>query len=96
MAAIWAWRPDVIAVVAYGQILGKPLLDLPPLGCVNCHFSLLPKYRGAAPVTAALLAGDVVTGVSVIRMGIGMDDGPVLLKQVEPIYSDDTGETLMD
>ena len=96
LAQIRAWKPDVIVVVAFGQFLKEELLNLPPLGCVNCHFSLLPKYRGASPVTAALLAGDVVTGVSVIKMGIGMDDGPILLKQMEPIYSDDTGDTLME
>jgi methionyl-tRNA formyltransferase len=96
LAQIRAWKPDVVVVVAFGQFLKEELLGLPPFGCVNCHFSLLPKYRGASPVTAALLAGDVVTGVSVIQMGMGMDDGPVLLKQVEPIYSDDTGDTLMD
>ena len=93
---IRAKKPDVIVVVAFGQFLKPALLDLPPLGCVNCHFSLLPKYRGASPVTAALLAGDELTGVSVIRMGVGMDDGPILMRQVEPIYSDDTGESLMD
>ena len=93
---IRAWKPDVVVVVAFGQFLKEELLNLPPLGCVNCHFSLLPKYRGASPVTAAILAGDDLSGVSVIRMGIGMDDGPILLKQVEPIYSDDTGETLME
>ena len=76
---IRAWKPDVIAVVAFGQFLKEELLTLPPLGCVNCHFSLLPKYRGAAPVTAALLAGDELTGVSIIKMGRGMDDGPVLV-----------------
>ncbi len=91
-----AWRPDVIAVVAFGQFLKQPLLELPPYGCINCHFSLLPKYRGASPVTAALAAGDEMTGVSVIRMGIGMDDGPVLCQRYEPIYSDVTGGELMD
>lgn len=96
IAQIRAWKPDVIVVVAFGQFLKEVLLNLPPLGCVNCHFSLLPKYRGASPVTAALLAGDVITGVSVIRMGTGMDDGPVLQKQVEPIYADDTGDSLME
>lgn len=96
MARIRAWRPDVIAVVAFGQFLRKPLLDLPLFGCINCHFSLLPKYRGASPVVAALAAGDKLTGVSVIRMGIGMDDGPVLLQSYEPIYSDVTGGELMD
>ena len=89
-------KPDVIVVVAFGQFLKPELLNLPPHGCVNCHFSLLPKYRGASPVTAALLAGDELTGVSVIRMGVGMDDGPILMRQIEPIYSDDTGESLMD
>ncbi len=93
---IRAKKPDVIVVVAFGQFLKKDLLELPPQGCINCHFSLLPKYRGASPVTAALLAGDELTGVSVIRMGIGMDDGPVLMSRVEPIDANDNGETLMD
>ena len=96
MEWIRAKKPDVIAVVAYGQILRKPLLDLPLCGCVNCHFSLLPKYRGAAPVVASLAAGDRMTGVSVIRMGKGMDDGPILMQSYEPIYSDVTGGELMD
>ena len=96
MAWIRAKRPDVIAVVAYGQILKKPLLDLPLCGCVNCHFSLLPKYRGAAPVVAALAAGDLVTGVTVMRMGVGLDDGPIVLQSYEPIYPDTTGGALMD
>ena len=95
MAAIRAWRPDIVAVVAYGQILRKPLLDLPPLGCVNCHFSLLPKYRGAAPVVAALAAGERLTGVTVMHMGVGLDDGPIMLQSFEPIYPDTTGGELM-
>ena len=89
-------RPDVIAVVAFGQILKKPLLDLPPHGCVNCHFSLLPKYRGAAPVVAALEAGERITGVTVMHMGVGLDDGPIMLQSFEPIYPDTTGGALMD
>ena len=96
MAWIRAKKPDVIAVVAYGQILKKPLLDLPLCGCVNCHFSLLPKYRGAAPVVAALEAGDRLTGVTVMRMGVGLDDGPIMLQSFEPIYPDTTGGALMD
>jgi len=96
VAWLRAKKPDVIVVVAFGQFLKEEILNMPPLGCVNCHFSLLPKYRGASPVTAALLAGDELSGVSIIRMGMGMDDGPILRRQVEPIYSDDTGETLMD
>ena len=96
MAKIRAWKPDVVAVVAYGQILKKPLLDLPPHGCVNCHFSLLPKYRGAAPVIAALEAGDRLTGVTVMHMGVGLDDGPIMLQSYEPIYPDTTGGMLME
>ena len=96
MAKIREWNPDVIAVVAFGQILKKPLLDLPPHGCVNCHFSLLPKYRGAAPVIAALEAGDRKTGVTVMHMGVGLDDGPIMLQSYEPIYPDTTGGGLME
>lgn len=96
MAQLRAWNPEVIAVVAFGQFLRKPLLELPRLGCYNCHFSLLPKYRGASPVVAALAAGEKLTGVSVIKMGLGMDDGPVVDQSYEPIYSDVTGGRLMD
>jgi len=96
LARIRAWRPDVIAVVAFGQILRQPLLELPRFGCVNCHFSLLPKYRGAAPVIAALEAGDRMTGVTVMHMGVGLDDGPIMLQSFEPIYPDTTGGNLMD
>lgn len=96
MAQIRAWKPDVVAVVAFGQILKKPLLDLPPFGCVNCHFSLLPKYRGAAPVIAALEAGERMTGVTVMHMGVGLDDGPIMLQSFEPIYPDTTGGGLME
>ena len=96
MVQLKAWRPDAIVVVAFGQFLKKPILDLPPLGCINCHFSLLPKYRGAAPVVAAIAAGDRLTGVTVMKMGIGMDDGPIMMQRYEPICSDTTGGMLMD
>lgn len=96
LAQIEALKPDVIVVVAFGQFLGKRLLMLPPHGCINGHFSLLPKYRGAAPVQAAIAAGEEVTGVTVMRMAEGMDDGDMLLKAIEPICSDDTAVTLMD
>ena len=96
LAWIRAKKPDAIAVVAFGQFLKKEILELPPFGCINCHFSLLPKYRGAAPVTAAVLAGDELSGVSVIKMGLGMDDGPILMSKVEPVYPEDTAETLME
>lgn len=95
METIRAWKPEVVAVVAYGQILRKPLLDLPPHGCVNCHFSLLPKYRGAAPVIACLEEGDKMTGVTVMHMGVGLDDGPIMMQSYEPIYPDTTGGALM-
>ena len=95
MEKIRGWRPDVVAVVAFGQLLKKPLLDLPLFGCVNCHFSLLPKYRGASPVVAALAAGERLTGVTVMHMGVGLDDGPIMLQSFEPIYPDTTGGTLM-
>ena len=72
MARVRAWRPDVVAVVAFGQILKKPLLDLPPRGCVNCHFSLLPKYRGSAPINWAIIEGETVTGVTTMMTDKGL------------------------
>ena len=96
VAQLEKWDPDVIAVVAFGQFLGAKILNLPLLGCINCHFSLLPKYRGASPVTAAIAAGDKMTGVTIMRMGAGMDDGPILMQSYEPIYSDATGGELME
>ncbi len=96
LAQLRVWKPDVIAVVAYGQFLKAPILKLPLLGCINCHFSLLPKYRGASPVVAAIAAGEKLTGVTVMRMGLGMDDGPILKQSYEPIYSDVTGGELME
>ncbi|HRR35406.1 MAG TPA: methionyl-tRNA formyltransferase [Kiritimatiellia bacterium] len=96
LAQIERLKPDVIVVVAFGQFLGSRLLALPPYGCINGHFSLLPKYRGAAPVQAAIASGDEVTGVTVMQMAAGMDDGDMLLKAIEPICSDDTAVTLME
>jgi methionyl-tRNA formyltransferase len=95
VARIEAARPDVIIVVAFGQLLGKRLLALPPHGCINGHFSLLPKHRGASPVQAAIAAGDDETGVTIMQMAPGMDDGDIILSSVEPIYSDDTFPQLM-
>ena len=96
LAQIEALKPDVIVVVAFGQFLGKRLLAIPPHGCINGHFSILPKYRGASPVQAAIAAGDEVTGVTVMQMAEGMDDGDILLQAIEPICSDDTAVTLME
>lgn len=96
LAQIAAWLPDVIVVVAYGQILSRKLLDIPTMGCINIHLSLLPRYRGASPIHAALLAGDHVTGVSAMLMDEGMDTGPVLKTRETLIREDDTLETLHD
>ncbi|MBE9471699.1 MAG: methionyl-tRNA formyltransferase [Chloroflexi bacterium] len=89
-----AWRPEVIVVAAFGQILPQDVLDIPPHGCLNVHGSLLPRWRGAAPVTAAILAGDEVTGVTIMQMDAGLDTGPVLAQREEPIAPDDTQATL--
>lgn len=96
LAQIAAWLPDVIVVVAYGQFLSRRLLDIPTLGCINIHLSLLPRYRGASPIHAALLAGDAVTGVTAMLMDEGMDTGPILMTEETPIYPHDTLETLHD
>lgn len=88
--------PELIAVVAYGQILPPSLLSFPPRGCVNVHGSLLPKYRGAAPIARAILAGEAQTGVTTILMDAGMDTGPVLLTQETEIAETDTLGTLQD
>jgi methionyl-tRNA formyltransferase len=87
-------RPDVIAVVAYGRIFREWLLELPPLGCVNLHFSLLPAWRGVAPVAWAILGGDAETGVSTMRMERGVDTGPVYRTARVTIAPDDTTATL--
>jgi methionyl-tRNA formyltransferase len=94
VAQLAAWEPDVIVVAAFGQILKQDVLDLPPHGCLNVHASLLPRWRGAAPAPAAILAGDFVTGVTIMRMDAGLDTGPILAQREEPIRSDDTRETL--
>ncbi len=84
------WRPDIIAVTAFGRILPKVILDLPPLGCVNVHGSLLPAYRGAAPVQWALIRGASETGITTMLMDEGMDTGAVLLQQKVSIEPEDT------
>ncbi len=96
LAQIAAWLPDVIVVVAYGQFLSRKLLDIPTMGCINIHLSLLPRYRGASPIHAALLNGDRVTGASAMLMDEGMDTGPVLMSYETPIHASDTLETLHD
>lgn len=89
-----SWRPDLILVAAFGKILRPEVLNLPPLGCVNVHASLLPRHRGAAPVAAALLAGDPETGVTLMKMDEGLDTGPILSARAIPISPADTAATL--
>ncbi len=93
-APLRAWRPDVLVVIAYGLIIPQPVLDLPALGCINVHASLLPRWRGAAPIERALLAGDRETGLTVMRMEAGLDTGPMLLQERVPIEPHDTGASL--
>lgn len=94
LQAISAWQPDLIAVAAYGRILHTPILRLPPMGCVNVHGSLLPKYRGAAPVQWAVINGETETGITTMLMDEGMDTGPMLLQEKLEIFPDDTAGTL--
>lgn len=94
VAQLSAWKPDVFVVAAFGQILPQDVLDLPPHDCLNVHGSLLPRWRGAAPVAAAILAGDEVTGVTIMQMDAGLDTGPVLSQREETIQPDDTQATL--
>ena len=91
-----ALRPDLIVVAAYGQILPARILDLPRYGCINVHTSLLPKYRGAAPIQWAILNDESQTGVSIMKMDVGMDTGPVLAQQTTPIEPRDNAQTLHD
>jgi methionyl-tRNA formyltransferase len=95
-ADLAAWQPDVLVVVAYGLILPRAALDLPRLGCVNIHASLLPRWRGAAPIQRAILAGDARSGVSIMRMEAGLDTGPVFLERPVVIGPDETGGSLHD
>lgn len=93
LAAVGA---DAMIVVAYGLILPVEVLAIPPLGCLNIHASLLPRWRGAAPIQRALLAGDAETGITIMRMDQGLDTGPMLLRHPLAIAADDTAQTLHD
>lgn len=94
LAQLKAWSPDVIVVAAYGQILRLPVLELPPHGCLNVHASLLPRWRGAAPIQAAIAAGDARSGVTIMLMDSGIDTGPILAQQGTAILGDWTGGRL--
>ena len=89
-----AWGPDLMVVAAFGQILRQAVLDLPRLGCVNVHASLLPRWRGAAPIQAAILSGDSTTGVTIMKMDAGVDTGPILAQRSIRIDPKDNTETL--
>ena len=91
-----ALKLDAAVVVAYGLLLPKAVLDAPRLGCFNIHGSILPRWRGAAPIHRAVMAGDAVTGVQVMRMDVGLDTGPVMLTATTPISEDDTTGSVHD
>ena len=95
-AELASWRPDVLVVVAYGLILPRAALDIPRLGCLNIHASLLPRWRGAAPIQRSILAGDATTGVTIMLMDVGLDTGPMLLRKETAIEPGDTGGSLHD
>jgi methionyl-tRNA formyltransferase len=95
-AQLQAWNPDVIVVAAFGQILRQRVLDLPKFGCINVHASYLPRWRGAAPIQAAIMHGDEFTGVSIMKMDAGIDTGPVLIQEKVYLAEDETLSSLTD
>jgi len=96
MAQLQAWAPELIVVAAFGQILRQEVLSLPRFGCINIHGSLLPRWRGAAPIQAAILHGDVETGISIMLMNAGLDTGSILSQRALPIFQQDTAGTLSE
>ncbi len=94
--AVMAAEPDAVVVVAFGHILREPLLSGPPLGCINVHASLLPRWRGVSPVQYAILHGDSWSGVTIMRMDAGVDTGPILAQRAVPIAPEDTAGELLD
>jgi methionyl-tRNA formyltransferase len=96
MEQLRAWNPDLIIVAAFGQILRKDVLELPRYGCINVHASLLPRWRGAAPINAAILAGDEETGVTIMVMDAGLDTGPTLSKRSIRLTPDDTAGSVFE
>ena len=91
-----ALAPDIIIVAAFGQIIPKSVLDMPKFGCINIHASLLPKYRGAAPIQQAVIDGEKESGVTIMQMGTGLDTGDMISKIVVPLDEDETGGSLFD
>ena len=96
VAFLSEFQPDSIVVVAYGHIIPRWMIELPKLGCINLHASLLPKYRGAAPIQWAIMRGESVTGVTTMKIDEGLDTGDILLKREVPIQGPDTTETLSE
>ena len=96
MEQLRAWAPELIVVAAFGQILKKDVLELPPLGCINVHASLLPRWRGAAPINAAILHGDEETGVTIMQMDVGLDTGPMLRQQSIRLTREDTAGSVFE
>jgi methionyl-tRNA formyltransferase len=96
VALIKSLQPDIIIVVAYGKILPKEILDIPPYGCINVHASLLPKYRGAAPIQWALLKGEKETGITIMKLDELLDTGDIILQKKVKIGEDDTTQTLSE
>ena len=96
MEQLRLWNPELIVVAAFGQILRKDVLELPAYGCINVHASLLPRWRGAAPINAAILHGDEVTGVTIMNMDAGLDTGPMLAQRSIRIAPDDTAGSLFE
>ena len=93
---ILSLNPDIIITCAYGQIIPKAILDFPKYGCINVHASLLPKHRGGAPIHRAIMEGDTKTGITIMYMAVGMDDGDIIYQEEIPILEEDTAETLFD
>ena len=96
MEQLRLWDPDLIVVAAFGQILKKDVLDLPRFGCINVHASLLPRWRGAAPINAAILHGDEETGVTIMQMDVGLDTGPMLSQRSIPLTREDTAGSVFE
>ena len=96
MEQLRLWTPDLIVVAAFGQILKKDVLYLPRFGCINVHASLLPRWRGAAPINAAILHGDEETGVTIMKMDVGLDTGPMLSQRSIPLTREDTAGTVFE
>lgn len=96
MEQLKAWSPDLVVVAAFGQILRPDVLDLPRYGCINVHASLLPRWRGAAPIQACILAGDAESGVTIMQMDPGVDTGPMLSQRAIRLAEDETGGSLFE